>query len=98
MSDGDKKDQWEVVFTAKAAKQASKLPAKMQNLLFLLVSEIEKAGPIRRNWKNFSSLQKNTYHCHLKKGRPTYVACWYVEKDLVKVEVYYVGTHEKAPY
>ncbi len=39
------------------------------------------------------------HHCHLKKGHPTYVVCWRVtSKQLKTVEVYYVGTHEKAPY
>jgi hypothetical protein len=38
-------------------------------------------------------------HCHLIKGRPTYVACWEVKDPKNKIlEVYYVGTHEKAPY
>ncbi len=34
----------------------------------------------------------------LKKGKPTYVALWTVDKKQVTVEVIYVGTHEKAPY
>ncbi|WP_237707634.1 hypothetical protein [Desulfocurvibacter africanus] len=39
------------------------------------------------------------YHCHLNKGRPTYVAVWQVlDKVVCLVEVTYVGTHEKAPY
>ena len=38
-------------------------------------------------------------HCHLQKGRPTYVCCWEViNKKRKIIEVYYVGTHEKAPY
>lgn len=38
-------------------------------------------------------------HCHLIKGNPTYVCCWEVVEDEVKIiEVYYAGTHEKAPY
>jgi hypothetical protein len=39
------------------------------------------------------------YHCHLKAGRPTYVACWeLIDKKIRILEVYYVGTREKAPY
>ena len=38
-------------------------------------------------------------HCHLIKGRPTYVCCWaIINKQKKIIEVYYVGTHEKAPY
>jgi len=38
--------------------------------------EMEANGPIRGDWPNFSALSGNRYHCHLKKGRPTYVAIW----------------------
>lgn len=37
-------------------------------------------------------------HCHLQKGNPTYVCCWKVFEDTQTIEVYYVGTHENAPY
>ena len=43
--------------------------------------------------------QRETYHCHLNKGRPVYVAVWRVDGGQIKfMEVTYVGTHEKAPY
>lgn len=39
------------------------------------------------------------HHCHIKKGRPCYVAIWEERDRSIKlVEVTYVGTHEKAPY
>lgn len=38
-------------------------------------------------------------HCHLTEGKPTYVYCWEViDKNAKLIEVYYAGTHEKAPY
>jgi hypothetical protein len=41
---------------------------------------------------------KTLWHCHLVKGNPTYACCWeLVEKKEKIIEVYYVGTHEKAP-
>lgn len=62
-------------------------------------------------WSHFSALGKNKYHCHLLKSKggennssnkgkgPRYVACWIVEDKKIKiVEVYYVGSHENAPY
>ncbi len=63
-------------------------------------------GPIRRSWPNFSALSKKkkkippgAYHCHLKKGRPTYVVFWRIQNKKVKiVEVFYVGSHEDVPY
>ena len=83
---------------------AQKMPDKILDLLALLLTDIEVSGPIRKDWKNFSELAKskriaaNSYHCHLKKGPTTYVACWRVNKEEKKVEVFYVGTHENAPY
>ena len=90
---------WQIVFTNKARKNFKKLPRQIQEQTVLLINEIQFAGPIRRNWSHFSKLMKNEYHCHLKKGHPTYVVCWKVTSNKLKtVEVYYVGTHEKAPY
>lgn len=90
---------WTVDFTSKAAKQRGKLPDKVRALLDLLSKQMEISGPIRRDWKNFSKLTGDNYHCHLKKGHPTYVACWrVVDKKIQIIEVYYAGTHENASY
>ena len=85
--------------TVRAAKQAKKLPQKVRAILLVLIEEMKKEGPFRSTWKNYSKLSNDKYHCHLKKGHPTYVVCWeIVDKKINIVEVYYVGTHEKAPY
>ncbi len=90
---------WTVELTSKASKQREKLPDKIRALLDLLSKQIELSGPIRKNWKNFCEHATNDYHCHLKKGKPTYVACWrVVNKKIQIIEVYYAGTHENAPY
>jgi hypothetical protein len=91
---------WTVNFTTKADRKKNKLPEKIRLLADALAKEIAAAGPIRKNWKNFGPLSvKDTYHCHLKDGRPTYVACWRVEDKKIKIiEIYYAGTHENAPY
>lgn len=90
--------KWKVELTKKSSKLKKKLPTKITDILAVLMKEMEILGPTRGNWPNFSKLSKDTYHCHLKKGNPTYVACWRVNKENVYIEVYYVGTHEKAPY
>ncbi|MBS0616155.1 MAG: cytotoxic translational repressor of toxin-antitoxin stability system [Verrucomicrobia bacterium] len=71
----------------------------INSLIDFLLVELAEEGPIRKNWPNYGKLSENMHHCHLKKGRPTYVACWVVvsEKEK-KIEVFYVGTHEGAPY
>jgi len=90
---------WQVVYNRKKF-QKHHLPSTVSATMELLVAEIEQCGPVRGNWPNYSKLPKNRHHCHLKKGKPTYVAVWEdVGKKRVKlVEVIYVGTHEKAPY
>ena len=90
---------WEVKEKRSLSKQVRKLPVNVQNLLIALKKEMEVKGPVRGNWPNFSLLSGNRYHCHLKKGRPTYVAIWeVVDKGIKLIEVVYAGTHEKAPY
>ncbi len=92
---------WEVKFTKKAAKQLRELPEFVQNQVDALARQIEVEGPMQPRWKNFGKLKGsyNSYHCHVKSGRPTYIVCWAVtDKQVQIVEVYYVGTHEKAPY
>lgn len=93
--------EWTVSYSRKAAKQYEALPRAVQDRLDLLTAELELLGPHRFNWKNYSKLEgkKQKYHCHIKKGKPTYVAVWEVVDDRVRLlEVGYVGTHEKAPY
>jgi len=93
---------WTVTFSNKAAKQVPKLPARIAERLDALRIRIESAGPMQVGLPHFGKLKNwpvDTYHCHLSKGRPTYVAVWQVENNAVHVvEVIYVGTHEKAPY
>jgi len=90
---------WQIEYSTKARKQVKKLTGSIQDAILALVMDIESGGPVRGDWPNFSKLGRDKYHCHLKKGRPTYVACWkLIDKKKKQIEVYYVGTHEKAPY
>jgi mRNA-degrading endonuclease RelE of RelBE toxin-antitoxin system len=89
---------WIVRLTAKAEKQAAKLPHPVMAALHELMQGIKASGPVRGDWPNYSRLTGSRHHCHLKKGKPTYVAVWTEEKETITVEVIYVGTHEKAPY
>jgi len=89
---------WTVTIHRKAEKQASCLPRSVLDRLQFLIDELAILGPIRGNWPNYSKLDGNRHHCHLKKGKPTYVAVWTEDKQNISVEVIYVGTHENAPY
>ncbi|MDA8165352.1 MAG: hypothetical protein M0017_10035 [Desulfobacteraceae bacterium] len=87
-----------MLITKKAEKQALKLPQPVRDTLYTLMACIREAGPVRGEWPNYSKLPGNKHHCHLKKGKPTYVAVWTEDKTTITVEVVYAGTHEKAPY
>jgi len=92
---------WQVSLKRHVKKSLLELPTSVSDGLRILIKEMEELGPLRYAWKNFSKLRnmESSYHCHLKSGRPTYVACWEVTNKKIKIiEVYYVGTHEKAPY
>ena len=89
---------WTVVFRRSVHKALPQLPRSIRQLLAALASDLETGGPIRGDWPNYSKLAPGRHHCHLKKGRPTYVAVWEEHRDRVILEVIYVGTHEKAPY
>lgn len=90
---------WTVKEKQALNKRIRKLPVKVQNLLIALKKDMEANGPIRGDWPNYGKLPDNRHHCHLKKGKPTYVAVWeVVNKEIRLIEVIYAGTHENAPY
>jgi hypothetical protein len=92
--------RWNLSLHTKVGKQLKKLPERVVLFTQLLVNDLSQNGTNPgKQWPNFSKLSKDTFHCHLTQGRPTYVACWrLLDKTKRKIEVYYVGTHEKAPY
>lgn len=90
---------WKVMVSAKASKSLRKLPEAACKALALLLKDIEAGGPVRGDWPNYGKLSHQRHHCHIRKGRPTYVAVWEeVAGEIRLVEVTYVGSHEKAPY
>ena len=99
---------WVVTITSRAAKKARNLPIGAMNAFRLLWKDLEQHGPVQPQWPNFGKLKGSSdrYHCHLKKGRPTYVVCWSAqryskgeaENEKGEVKIYYAWTHEKAPY
>jgi hypothetical protein len=95
---------WKVSFSRNAAKQYEKLKRagsrpSIIDVVDLLALDLQRNGPQLHDWPNYGPLEKEHFHCHLRKGRPTYVACWrIIEKQTKRIEIYYVGTHEGAPY
>ncbi|MCI0382710.1 MAG: cytotoxic translational repressor of toxin-antitoxin stability system [Chlamydiae bacterium] len=73
---------WTVIFSRDARKQYEKLkrsgskkPSVIDVMDFLAL-DLQHNGPNLPKWPNYSSFGKDHFHCHLRKGRPTYVACW----------------------
>ena len=89
---------WHVRLSKKTEKSLGKLPKPVLQTLTALIRQIEKSGPVRGDWLNYGKLGPKRHHCHIKKGRPTYVAVWEELASGIVVEVTYAGTHEKAPY
>ena len=87
--------QYEVKIKKKVSRGLKKLPTNVKKLLFLLIEDLKADGAIQKSWNNFSPLGDGKYHCHLNYR---YVACWKWRQGEIEIEVYYVGSREKAPY
>ncbi len=90
---------WRVLLTASVRQRLKKLPKSIDEIFQLLLAELGLSGPVQKDWPHNGKLREDCYHCHLQRGRPTYVAVWRVLSKKAKVmEVTYVGSHEKAHY
>ncbi len=79
----------------KVLKGLSKLPVAIRERFDYLSEDLKEKGPVQPAWPNYSKLGKDEYHCHLSRS---WVACWKHEINTIIIEVYYVGSREKAPY
>lgn len=86
---------YKVLVKKKQLKSLKKLPIKVLIKFELLVNDLKDRGPIQTHWANYSKLGEAKYHCHLSYS---WVACWQVFDNELSIEVYYVGSREKAPY
>lgn len=94
-----KHDIWTVNLIGQAKKFDKNLSQQATESFLFLLKELKIDGPYRSNWPNYAKMLDDDYHCHIKKGRPTYVVCWkQYNKKYKIIEVYYAGTHEEAPY
>ncbi|GHU91106.1 hypothetical protein AGMMS49925_05140 [Deltaproteobacteria bacterium] len=90
---------WTVKIHKKVKKTLKTPSVPVQKAVELLTFELRAGGPVAGTWPNYGKLGDNKHHCHLKKGKPAYVAVWLeVKKETQTIEVTYVGTHGKAPY
>jgi hypothetical protein len=94
---------WNIHFSRDATKQIEKLNKKVMSILYLLIEDLKTNGPAPgKQWPHYGKLKNQKMdmrHCHLIRGKPTYVCCWaMIDKQKKNIEVSYVGSHEKAPY
>jgi mRNA-degrading endonuclease RelE of RelBE toxin-antitoxin system len=86
---------YQVTIKRKIERNIYGLQKDVKKLFYLLVEDLKADGPFQKTWPNYSLLGGNKYHCHLKYS---WVACWTWSKGSIEIEVYYVGSREKAPY
>ncbi len=86
---------YEILLGNRARKNLRRLPNEIQVLFKALAKDLMENGAEQLNWKNYSKLSKEKYHCHLNYN---YVACWTHKENTITIEVYYVGSREGAPY
>lgn len=89
------KKSYQVFIKRKFERKLKKLPSRVQRKLNLLLKDLRDLGPRQPHWPNFSKLEGSKFHCHLEYR---WVACWEEIEDNISIEVYYVGSREKAPY
>ena len=78
-----------------AIKKIARAPESVRLLFDELVDDLQRSGPVRADWPNYSKLSDQTHHCHLNYS---YVAVWRHEKGSIIIEVSYAGSREDAPY
>jgi hypothetical protein len=87
---------YKVVVRKSVGKAIKKMPKKQVAYLYNLIDDLEKKGPVRVEWPNYSVLKgTNTHHCHLSRK---WVACWVETKQGIQIEVTYAGSRENSPY
>jgi len=91
--------EWSVGFTNRAGKQVKRLPERIHDAVEFLAYTLAETGPAQPAWPHYGKIrgQAGCHHCHIQRGRPTYVAVWR-ELPGRRIEVTYVGTHEGADY
>lgn len=83
--------KWKVELSRQAKKQykllfhsGQKKPSII-DVIDALIIDLERRGPELRDWPHYGiiheSKQRSYYHCHLRKGHPTYVTCWEVVNE-----------------
>jgi mRNA-degrading endonuclease RelE of RelBE toxin-antitoxin system len=86
---------YEVLVSKRVLKNVERMPESVQDRMAELIQDLKESGPLQPTWPNYVRLRSGRYHCHLSYK---WVACWYHHKGSIRIEVYYAGSREDAPY
>ena len=86
---------YEVYISKRVLKYIRHMPIPVQRKMVNLIDDLRDKGPIRPEWPNFSKLVSDHYHCHLIYK---WVVWWIYRRQGNRIEVYYAGSRENAPY
>ncbi len=86
---------YDVLVPRKVLKRIERMPESIQDRMADLLRDLKEGGPLQPSWPNYGALGPGQYHCHLSYK---WVACWYHTKGTIRIEVYYAGSREDAPY
>lgn len=81
---------WSIEVIGQARKAQKNLSKRSYENFLTLLYEFEISGPYRSNWPNYTVMKRKNvehYHCHIEKGRPTYVVCWIYHKSQKIIQV-----------
>jgi len=92
--------KWRAFAARRTLKVLRRMPVKAQDSFWRLFAVLRDGSPTGpRNWRNHGKLKGRIadYHCHLTSDH-RWVACWRGEEGTLLVEIYYLGSHQDAPY
>lgn len=98
------KEPWKITCASQADKEVQAAKNELKKEIDDFIDELKNQGPYLRHRPHFDSLHNqpgipmHAFHCHITDGSPTYVGCWSVDKKTREITLFYVGTHEQAPY
>ncbi len=96
---------WQVSLSTKALHGARLLDNDILKVLIGLIQSIQEKGPVQHYHplSKCKNIPADSHHEHLSSGKIKQVACWASGLDKKghkshEVMMFYVGTHEHAPY
>ena len=91
---------WKVTASRGTLKSLERMPHRARDSFWRLFAVLRDSGPTGPcHWRNYGKLKSRheEYHCHLTPDHH-WVACWRSEGEAFVIEIFYLGSHQDAPY